>query len=151
RLVFKKTTYALDLGGKTPQEFRQQLLDPTQRFEWKPPAVEFVLEIRNISKEEVTIRVGGDDAESILDLKGPGAYSYTMDNAVLRLPIGGKLIKLAPGKSHALPFKSLTGGISNLRVQSVFWTEPGDYTLSASYRLAISPPPKDAKDAGNGL
>jgi hypothetical protein len=35
--------------------------------------------------------------------------------------------------------------------QEAFWTEPGEYTLTASFTTALSPAPPGSKDAGKGF
>jgi hypothetical protein len=86
-----------------------------------------------------------------LNLKGPGAVSVSPNRAVtadFRLP---KTITIAAGKSHSFPaLKSLIYGFRGVGAQA-YWTRAGTYTLTASYTTAVSPAPKDAKDAGQGF
>jgi hypothetical protein len=152
RLTAKKTTYALDLGGKTAAEIKKQIgdSDKTGRAP-APPAVDLALEFRNTSDKEVKIWIEGDATQLTLDLKGPGAVNNERKKLAVtldfRLP---KTITLAPGKSRSLPIKSLAHGFRNLTAAS-YWLEPGDYTLTASYKTALWPAPKGSTDAGEGF
>jgi len=144
KIVAKKTTYAWDGGGKTPAEFKKHLeevaaaikagKDPNVK--WPPaPPVELTLQITNTGKEDVTVYVGGDPNVFTLELKGPGVFTLSPPlafTADFRLPRG---MKLEPGKSYEIPLKSLTDGFRGAS-RLVYWTEPGDYTLSATYQLA---------------
>jgi hypothetical protein len=152
RLVAKKAKYPLDLGGQTGDEFRKQLEEAKKTGKYPaPPAVDFTLEMRNTGKKDLQIHVQGDMNVLTLNLKGPGAVSASPPAAVtadFRLP---KTITLAAGKSHSFPaLKSLTYGFRGVGAQA-YWTKAGDYTLTATYTTAVSPAPKDAKDAGNGF
>jgi hypothetical protein len=60
-------------------------------------------------------------------------------------------ITLAPGKTHALPIKGLMTNRLNRDGTASYWTEPGDYTLIATYKTAVSPVPEGAKDNGTGF
>jgi hypothetical protein len=55
RLIAKKDTYVLDLGGKTPEEFRKLLKDSSA----PAPAVVLELEFRNSGDKNLTFLVGG--------------------------------------------------------------------------------------------
>ncbi len=102
----------------------------------KPLAVDLVLQLENTSKEAVTVHLGGDPNIHKFELTG-GAGVVNMPNPVamtleFRLP---KVITIEPGKSHEIPVKLLadgTRGISRL----VFWTGPGEYSLTATYTLS---------------
>jgi|ERR1051326_4092843 hypothetical protein len=154
RIVLNKDTYALNLGGKTADEFRKAVKEAETKggaAPGVPPEVDIVVELRNTSEQDIKIWVEGDNTELILDLKGPGAASYTQDIPIGRATIPSKVITIAAGKTHTLPLKSLQTGTSNIRIQRTYWTETGEYTLVARYRTAIAPAPKGAKDAGDAL
>src|SRR5262245_10202401 len=56
RLLVKKDTYVLDLGGKTAEEFRQVLKQVRSISQYPPvPALDLELELRNTSDKEQTI------------------------------------------------------------------------------------------------
>jgi RNA polymerase sigma factor (sigma-70 family) len=86
KLVAKKDTYTLDLGGKTPEQFRKDIekivqdavdkklpaeqMQDIRRLLPPAPAVDLVLEVTNMGKEEETIEV---QPSFQLTLRGPGA------------------------------------------------------------------------------
>src|SRR5437764_484487 len=61
KLVAKKATYTVDLGGKTAEEFRQGLKDAEKTGRYPPaPPVDLVLELRNTGDKEVQVWTSGD-------------------------------------------------------------------------------------------
>jgi hypothetical protein len=144
KVVAKKDTYTWDAGGKTPKEFNKDLDDIAEAMKKNPrpliklpnpPTVDLVLEMVNTSKEDVTIYVGGDANVYTLELKGPGVRNFMGALALtadFRLP---KPVKLAPGKSHEIPLTTLKDGFRGVS-RNLYWTEPGEYTLSATYQLS---------------
>jgi hypothetical protein len=136
RLIAGKGPYTLDLGGKTPEEYRKLLseFDPfTLRGNLPPsPSVHIEIEITNTGKKPVTIRIGGDDSHLDFDLKGPGAMSVykLLTTAEFRL---SHPVTIAPGESYRQVIGVLA---SEPRQQHIwYWTEPGEYTLSATWGL----------------
>jgi RNA polymerase sigma factor (sigma-70 family) len=153
RLVTKKDSYVLDLGGKTPEEFRKGIKDINNRYP-ATPAVDLELEFRNSGDKEFTFLVGGSypDIPLLLKLEGPGAVNVTM--AGLSAPIARGMftqVKLAPGKTYTLPIKSLMTNRLGRDGTASYWLEPGDYTLTATYQTGVSPAPPGSKDGGNFL
>jgi hypothetical protein len=142
-LVAKTDKYKFDGGGKTPEEFKNELeriaKDQSAKKATRPPmppAVDLVLVLTNTSKEEVTIFVGGDANVYTFELTG-GAGTVTLDSARaftadFRLP---KPLTLAAGKTHEIPVKQLSDGLRGL-ARNVYWTGPGDYKLSARFTLS---------------
>jgi hypothetical protein len=152
RLVAKKDSYTLELGGKTAEEFRTQLKDAETTGAYPPaPKLELMLEFTNTSDKEVQIQVGGTRNVLTLDLKGTGAETVVMKNrATPKFILLSKTLTLAPGKSESVPINSLAFGMRNL-THAAYWTAPGEYTLSASYQTALAPAPNGARDMGNGF
>jgi len=110
-----------------------------------------VLELVNKSDKDVKIKVGGTTTVISLELKGKGAVSVPLKGrATNKLAIAPKIVTLAAGKSASVPITSLACGYKN-STDAAYWTETGEYTLSASYKTWIAPAPKDAKDGGDGL
>jgi RNA polymerase sigma factor (sigma-70 family) len=154
-----KATYTLDLGGKTPAEFRkwveatrliaeapEKLVEPPP-----PPAVDLILTVRNTSDKDVEVRISGDGVKVSLELKGPGALTKKLDRIYpldLRL---GEHRTLGPGKSHSFPITSLAYGFRSLSEgfpgasHLAYWTAPGEYTLTVSLQTEILPAPKGAR------
>jgi len=146
-LVAKKSTYTLDLGDKTAKEYRRKIEADAARDAYPdPPAVDIVLELRNTSTKEIKVQVGGTHNTLMLKLSGPGALEYALRNRITpKFVKAPQTVKLAPGKSvAALVIKSLSYGYRGSGNRA-FWTAPGEYTLKASYKTAISPPPQGAK------
>jgi hypothetical protein len=147
-LTAKKTTFKLDLGGKTAEEFNKTIKDE----KYPPaPAVDMVLELKNTSDKDVEVWISGDPTKIMLELKGKGAVNTQIKNLIttqeFRVP---KPVKLAAGKTHKIEIKSLAYGFRGISNRS-YWTEAGDYTLTATFHTAISPAPKGAKDAEGGF
>src|SRR5262245_20159809 len=102
----------------------------------QPLKVDLLLQLTNTSNEAVTLYVEGDMNEITFDLTGGdgvGEWRYRGPfTADLRLP---KPVTLAPGKSYELPVKQLTDGLRGMG-RWLWWTGPGEYTLTAKYRLS---------------
>jgi len=144
KIVAKKDKHVFNAGGKTPKEYRallEQIRDEIKKgkFEGKvptPPAVDLVVQIRNTGKQDWVVFVGGDANKVTLTLKGPGVIdlnpplAFTLE---FRLP---KEVRLAPGKHFEIPLKQLSDGHRGVS-RNLYWTEPGEYTLSAAYQLAM--------------
>jgi hypothetical protein len=89
----------------------------------------------------------------VLELKGPGAVNLAYQHLVRRRDIPPEVVTLAAGKSHQVPVKRLASvGLysGSNRHRLAYWTQAGEYTLTASYHTAVSPAPKEATAAGNG-
>jgi hypothetical protein len=152
KLVAKKATYKLDLGGKSAEEFKKALEQAATTHEYpNPPEVDLVLELVNTSDKEAQVKIGGTSNVVTLDLKGPGAVSVPVKGRITnKLVIAPKTITLAAGKSASVPITTLAYGFKNSTDQA-YWTKAGDYTLAASYKTWISPGPKDAKTDADGF
>jgi hypothetical protein len=151
KLVAKKTTYQLDLGGKTGDEFRKMLKDAEKSGRTPPaPAVDLVLELTNTSDKDVMVWIGGDPTQIILNLKGPSAVSVSPLRPFTTEFRAPRPVTLGPGKTTSLPIASLSYGFRGQASQA-YWTEPGEYTLTASFTTGISPaPPGTKEEAGFG-
>jgi hypothetical protein len=150
-IVAKSDKYKFDGGGKTPAEFKKHLEDIAKQqgkggglvTPPKPPVVDLVLVLTNTTKNPQTIYVGGDTNVYTFELTG-GAGVVTLNSGLaftadFRAP---KPVTLAPSKAHEIPVKQLSDGMRGA-ARYVYWTGPGEYTLSAKYRLAD-------KDGGKG-
>jgi len=101
-----------------------------------PPLVNLALEIENITSQELTLLVG-PDAQLELKLKGPGAVTVRgKPNAPAPVAMGNPAeVKLAPGGKYTIPIRRLMHGRRN--ADASYWTEPGEYRLSATYTAAL--------------
>jgi RNA polymerase sigma factor (sigma-70 family) len=150
RLIAKKDTYVLDLGGKTPQEFRKLFKDsfpPT-------PVVDLELEFRNSGVKNLTLLVGGfnPDIPLLLKLDGPGAVNLVLPAIAVDVPSTlPEQVTLGPGQVHTLPIKGLMTDHLDREGSASYWLQTGDYILIATYKTAVSPVPVGAKDNGKGF
>ncbi len=137
-LIANKDTYTLD-PAQAGKEFRDKL-DAVKNSRGRgtggagvpnPPAADCTLRITNTTDKDITITTGGDDSQINLKLEGPGAV--TMEHLVpmtMEFRIG-KPTTLAPGKTMDIKISSLAFGMRGIS-QYAYWTEPGDYTLTAT-------------------
>jgi hypothetical protein len=151
RLEARQGSYTLDLGGKTGEEFRKQVRagDTTRAY---PPAaqVDLMLHLRNNSEKPVDLRIGGTTTVVLLDLVGTGALSVPLKGQITsKIAIAPRVVTLKAGQSETIPIRSLSYGFKGSH--RAYWTEPGEYTLTASYKTSVSPAPKGSTDAGNGF
>jgi RNA polymerase sigma factor (sigma-70 family) len=145
RLVAKKDTYTLDLGGKTPEEFRKLLHDGPYPAS---PEVDLVLELHNTGDKEIKFLVGGrnPDIPLLLQLHGHGAVNVKLPALAAGVQSANpEQVTLAPGKSYTLAIKSLRTSSVGRDGSASWWTGPGEYKLIATYETAVWPAPKDAK------
>jgi hypothetical protein len=146
RLVAKKTTYILDREGKTAEAYRRA----AKNGDVAPPAVDLVLEITNTSKENVTVRVAGAVPALTFKLSGPKDGAVIRANrlgfpgkaAPARAPLGkGPRVNnllLKPGAKHEIVIKALDSTAVSRPRGASYWTEPGNYTLSAELETVVS-------------
>jgi hypothetical protein len=146
KLVAKKDRYVWDGGGLTPADFRKQLdklaedQKNKQGFGAKvPPAptVDLLLQISNTSKEDVTVYLGGTANVFTFDLKGPAAVALKNPGPMPAIIVLPRAITLKPGESFDIPVTKLMDGRRGMS-RLLYWAEPGEYTLSATYQLSDS-------------
>jgi hypothetical protein len=101
-----------------------------------PPEVNLGLELRNDSDREMHIQIGSEGSELQLELQGTGTVSVPARDGLGEAFLARKVVTLAPGKQYTLPIKRLVYG-SRDNVRYAYWTEPGEYTLTARYTAAI--------------
>jgi hypothetical protein len=152
KLVAAKTTYTLDLDGKTGEDYRKMLTEAEKKGGRLPaaPQVELTLELTNTSAKDVEFYLSGDPVVLTLELKGPGAVSVKPPGAFTTDFRLGKPTTLAAGKSQTIKISALQYGFRGAS-ESAYWTEPGDYTLSAALVTATKPPPEGVKPDGAGF
>ena len=141
------TKYTLDLGGKTPAEFEKLLADVKdgKGRAPKPPEVKLTLVVKNTSDKAIKVWAKGDAVVLDLELKGKGATSvaprlaFTAD---FRLP---QATDLEAGKTMEIPLGALVCGFRGAS-KYTYWTQPGEYELTATWKTGVSPAPKGATD-----
>jgi hypothetical protein len=150
KVVAKTTDYKLDLGGKSAEEFSKAVMDAERGGKLPtPPAVELTLELKNTGEKDVEVwAVGGDPVVLSLTLEGPGAVNVKGRQAFTREFRVPKPVTIAPGKAYTYELKSLAHGF-RMAAEQAYWTEPGNYTLTAKLKTAVAPAPKGAKAAGD--
>ncbi len=133
-LSVEQTTYNLrnDLFGKT----KKDLKGPNQP---KPPAVKLELTITNTSAKPITLMRGADAEQLIFELTGPGAVSVPAKIAMTMEYRLGKPTKIVPGESFTIAIGRLSFGKRGIS-RYAYWTRPGDYTLTVTYRGAAPKP-----------
>ncbi len=147
----KSTTYALDTGGLSAEDYRKKLEDEAKTG--KPlavPAIDLAVEIKNTSDKGVQVWTTGDPVVLTLDLKGKGAVNLDPALAFTREFRIPKSVEIPAGKSVSIPLKSLTSGFRG-RSHVSYWTEPGEYELVATLKTGVSPAPKGAKEDMDGF
>jgi hypothetical protein len=97
-----------------------------------PPAVDLALTLRNTTGQPLRVWVAGPQTELRLDLRGPGAVSLPARGSVEQAP---QAVTLRPGEEYAIPITSLRDGR-----RWWYWTEPGDYTLTAQFTTRATTP-----------
>jgi WD40 repeat protein len=137
RVISRKGTYPLALGGKTAEEFARQ-------FEMgKPlpasPEVDLILTLRNTSDKKLTLDPKGEFDSYLV---GAGALNHPELPYQTGIARGfspePKKVTLAPGESYSVPIRSLDRGHS----QQSYWLLPGEYTLHVSYHTSVTPAPE---------
>lgn len=152
KISAKQTKYPLLLGGLTAEEFRK-LIKRGEMGEVQmpnPPAVELTIELINTSNKAIEVYTSGDPVFFTLDLKGPGAVTANLARAFtleFRMP---KATTIEPGKSYTTKLTSLSFGHRGA-ANGAFWTEPGEYTLSATFTTGIKPAPAKAETDESGF
>ncbi len=136
-LVANKEAYTLDPAQSGPA-FRKQLADLSTSGNMAPPtpAVDLTLRLTNTGNKDLTIPIGGDATQIDLKLAGPGAvtvHNNVMMSMIFRM---GKPVTIAPGKDYELKISSLSFGKRNMS-EAAYWTEPGDYTLTATFTCRL--------------
>ena len=140
RLVVKKGTYVLPREWQG-EDFRKRIREEKECYKRPaPPKVDLVLVLRNTGKDPVMIWPGGGIDEPELSVGGPGivvpdsleAFSCS-NSAMTPQPV------ILPGEKFRIPINSLNpGGFS---LANVYWTEAGEYTITAKYPVWKNLPP----------
>jgi len=139
RLIVNQSKYVLP-KGRYGNAFRKQIEEETDSAKLPAaPKIDLVLELKNISKEDVMIFPGGSIIYPDLTVKGKGVVEPENLQTLSGESRGGSnQPTIAPGKSYRLSIKSLNpnGGTS-----WYYWCEPGDYTITATYTVYTGLPP----------
>jgi hypothetical protein len=132
KLILNKDTCTLaaNAGGEA---FRQKVQAAVKGGGMLPaaPEVDMTLELKNTSANAVTIVLDADSTSLNLTLEGPGAISADFRGPMTMEFRTGRQVTIEAGKSTSIPIQVLKHGMRNSN--AVYWTEPGEYALKASY------------------
>jgi Ca2+-binding EF-hand superfamily protein len=140
RLVVNTDTYVLPKERQS-DDFRKRINEETDSQKLPAsPKIDLVLELHNTGTDPVMIWPRGTIDEPELAITGPGVV--TPDNlksisagvwATTPQPV------ILPGKKYRISIESLNpSGFSH---NAVYWTKPGEYTITASYPVWKNLPP----------
>jgi hypothetical protein len=134
KLVARKKTYKLNLAGMTPARFRETVKagDPGLP---EPVAVELDLVITNNTKSDVRVRTAGAVPRLALTLTGPGAVEGKTTTRGPKTRVTYTVLR--PGQSVTVPVNSLSSRPSASGYTRQYWSEPGEYSLSATFYTSI--------------
>ena len=130
KLTLKQSVFTLPAAMKGAAA-RERLKQQEGRV--KPIALNAELELTNTSNRPVTFMLGSDASRVDLVLDGPGAVkvaSMLMQTMEFRM---GRPVTLKPGETHKIPLPNLQWGSRGVEWCG-YWTEPGEYTLMATYQ-----------------
>lgn len=151
RLIAKRSKYLLP-KAQHGEVFRKRIKEETDADEL-PAAqkIDLVLELENISKQDVMIWPRGAITHPELEVDGPGVIAP--ENLASFFGGGsGTSVQptIAPGKTHRIPIKSLSPGEGT---PFIYWCEPGEYTIKATYVVYTGLPqypfPSNKKPVGS--
>ena len=146
-----KTTFPLDLRGMTPEQFRERIkpgpVVPAQ------PQVDLQLRVTNTSDKPLRLQVGGTANHLTLDLQGPAAVTIPALQRRLPRPVAQppREVVVAAGETVTvldIPRLIATAGTNS---KLTYWTEAGEYALTAEYLVFVSPAPAGTSAAGDGF
>jgi hypothetical protein len=103
-----------------------------------PPEMELALELRNTTDREMRVEVSGPRTELRLELTGPGVKAVPAREEPAQA-VKAEAVTLRPGQSHTLRITRLEDGRPGAR-RHLYWTAPGDYTLTARLTTVASSP-----------
>jgi hypothetical protein len=148
RLLSKQESYRL-AGGKQLKKQIEQAEKAGGRFP-APPAVDLVVEITNRGDKDVQVWVSGDPVTLGLQLAGPGAKSVKAQRFFTREFRAPRAVTIPAGKTHSIPIRALKFGFRGI-ADHAYWSEPGEYTLTANFATAVKPAPKGSTAAEGGF
>jgi Putative zinc-finger len=116
--AFRKNLIQAQRDGKLPE----------------PPLVPLALTLVNTGKRPVQVHLGDRATELTLDLQGDGVVRMPAGEAAEAMFLKPQSFQLNPGEQHVLHIDRLIAG-SLGRLEYVYLTEPGEYTLTPRLRL----------------
>jgi hypothetical protein len=134
-----------------------------------PPEVELQLRLTNYSRQKMVLRVRGSKNSFGFHLQGPEAVLVPMPRAaatasrimpqeeVVLEPLQSltlmdiSSLTSSGGLGGAAPRAAVTSNMAALLPRAAYWIESGDYTLSAEYKLWVSPAPPGSSEIHDGF
>ncbi|OAI40782.1 hypothetical protein AYO40_04300 [Planctomycetaceae bacterium SCGC AG-212-D15] len=163
KLIAKKRKYVFDSErlGKSAAEYRKELEGYRAAGSGfvapEPPAVDLVLQLRNIGDKELVLQLGGNGTSyvAVPQLDGPGAVNLEWAGRYNRRGLVPPVeVKLAAGATHELPIRQLKSSPEVSQPDGIwysYWTQGGAFKLHFTLHTAVSPAPEGSKDAGKGF
>jgi hypothetical protein len=131
-----RSEYRLEFGGLSAADY----LRAAQEGRLPPVEVGLSLDLHNDGDQPMRIDLDDDRASLRLDLRGPGALAVPAPpGAKAPLNVFGA-VALAPGDRKRLVFTRLVDGARGA-VRHLYWTKPGDYTLTAEVQAPVETDP----------
>jgi hypothetical protein len=130
-----RITRGNELEANFPADVRSKRLAQEGRL--PPPEVGIGLEVRNQGAQPLLLDLTNQRAELLIHVQGPaGALieaPYSEPAAVLTTPP----LTLGPGQEHVFRIDRLVMG-TRARPRALYWTGPGEYTLTIHLRAATT-------------
>jgi Putative zinc-finger len=125
-------------GVQSGKEFRDDLVKAQQKGKLPlPPAIALDLALVNTSEREVEVRLGDIVPTLELDLPGDGVIRIAAPDASTPDFLRPQSLHLGPGQQHIIHIDRLIAG-SHKKLEYIYVTEPGDYTLTARLRFTVA-------------
>jgi hypothetical protein len=104
-----------------------------------PPPIDLALRLHNRGSSEIVLALAEGRYEFRIDLTGPETQRRLPSGPGEKPLSAPGIIKLPPGGTYTVPVRWLSEVVAG-RVQYVYWTKPGRYTLAVRLRVrALSP------------
>ena len=139
RLIVKQKTYILP-KERHGAAFRKQIVEALDSENLPPaPRVHLILELKNVSDEDVNIWPRGVVTEPDLIVAGKGVVQpENLRSFSGQTSAGSIQPTIKPGKTFRTTIKSLNPQGGN---PWYFWSEPGEYSIKATYTVWTGLPP----------
>jgi hypothetical protein len=136
KLVAKKKTYKLDLGGMTPAKFRETVKAGGANLP-QAPAVDLEVVITNNTKSDIRVRTTGAVPRMAVSVTGPNVVEARVVEPAAKGKTRVSYTVLRPGQSLTIPITRLSSLQVGRQTVRHYWTEPGEYTLTATFTTSV--------------
>ncbi|HVS38596.1 MAG TPA: zf-HC2 domain-containing protein [Gemmataceae bacterium] len=144
-MAMTKSADGATRGPKEGAEPIYPVAQPPGRGALTPIPVELALDLRNPDREPLRIDFKDENTRLLMDLLGPGVLDDSAPGAEPPLAHLDE-VRIAPGGTDHLEIHQLAyGGRGD--VHYLYWTKPGEYTLTITLRAWVRPdPPGEARE-----